>query len=676
MDSVNLLVTDRSPDAAERINSLLRNSGIKIHVIHAASVVEVKRSLDNDAPVMLLYADADDTDAPLEEVANLALAFNVPFALFTDVSTNQQLTTALEATACFVIHSELENLLTESVSRLIRNAENERMYASRQQRLEELEHRYNLLLDSSRDPIAYIHEGLHVYANRAYLEALRLENPDDTMALSLLELIKPKDEATDMKSLLRGLSRGEFPEAGLEVEVNRPDGSVLDASLLFSPARFDGEDCTQMMMQRKDAASELASELERMRVTDPLTGLANRKAFMSAVDERIASEEHDSVAAVLYLEPDGFDALQSDLSADALDEFLADLAQVIRHSLDESDLPARINEEGFGVLALRPSVADMETLAETLLKNCRNHVIEAGDRAFSISCSIGIRNIGRLATDAPEILAQAREVCAAAAEDGDRFEIFRPQLTAVESADGEQDWINRINEALRSQDLYTVQQSIVDLDGEGEQLVENISFLRGENGDHSSLEFQQIAERNDLAGAIDRKMIPGLLRTFVDSSERQIINLSSNSILDYSFPGWLVEQVREACIEGDRIILQIAASAAHSNLRPAQRLMTELEPLGCRLSVGQFDAGLKSLQLLDHLETSYVKLDRTLMADLLVDSRKQDDVRKVVKAAEPHGVAVIADEVADTASLAVLWQCGVKLISGAFLNESSQVIAQ
>jgi len=37
---------------------------------------------------------------------------------------------------------------------------------------------------------------------------------------------------------------------------------------------------------------------------------------------------------------------------------------------------------------------------------------------------------------------------------------------------------------------------------------------------------------------------------------------------------------------------------------------------------------------------------------------------------------VIADEVADTSSLAVLWQCGIKLIAGAFLKESSQVIAQ
>ena len=52
------------------------------------------------------------------------------------------------------------------------------------------------------------------------------------------------------------------------------------------------------------------------------------------------------------------------------------------------------------------------------------------------------------------------------------------------------------------------------------------------------------------------------------------------------------------------------------------------------------------------------------------------DTGKIVDAADLHGASVIADEVEDTSSLAVLWQCGVKLISGAFLKESSQVIAQ
>ena len=63
MPSANLLVADRSPEAAEHFNSLLRNSGINIHVTHAASSMDVKRILDSDPPVLILYAEADENEA-------------------------------------------------------------------------------------------------------------------------------------------------------------------------------------------------------------------------------------------------------------------------------------------------------------------------------------------------------------------------------------------------------------------------------------------------------------------------------------------------------------------------------------------------------------------------------------------------------------------------------------
>jgi tRNA-dihydrouridine synthase len=122
MHSVSLLVLDRSSESAEHINSLLRNSGIKVHVIHTRTSVEVKRSLDHDAPVLILYANADENDAPLEEISELADAFNVPLALFRPMDEPEKLARALDRTACFVINSGREDLLTDSVARLIRTA--------------------------------------------------------------------------------------------------------------------------------------------------------------------------------------------------------------------------------------------------------------------------------------------------------------------------------------------------------------------------------------------------------------------------------------------------------------------------------------------------------------------------------------------------------------------------
>jgi len=674
MHSVNLLVIDRSPESAEHINSLLRNSGIKIHVIHTQTSSEVKRALDHDSPVLILYADPEEADASIEEINELAAAFNVPLALFTSMDNPDRLIGILATTACYVLNSEDEDLLIEAVTRLVRSSESERNHDKQQQFVEELEHRYNLLLDSSRDAIAYVHEGLHVYTNRAYLEALRVKSDSEVAGLSLLEILDAGE--TNLKSLFKGMSKSQFPAEALEVTVNRPDGSGFDANLVFSPARFDGEDCIQMMVQRKDAANELAAELDRMRLTDPLTKLHNRKAFADAVEECIASGHANNAAAVLFIETDGIDELQDELNVETMDAFISDLAGIIKQNLADGDVAARISDHSFAVLIGRNTNSELEQVGQDLLAAYRGHIIEIGDRALSASCSIGMANVGRLAENYPEIISRARKAQAEAAEKGDQLVVYRPQLTAVASMEGEQDWLDRIRYALGNQDFYSVQQSIVDLDGEGDQMMENVTFMRGENGDHSSREFQKVADRNDLAGAIDRHVIPGLLKTFVDSDERQIISLSNNSILDYGFPGWFADQMKAACVEGNSIILQIAASAAHTNLRPAQRLMKELKPLGCRLAISMFDAERRSRQLLEHLDVSYIKLLPSVTEDLTANTKNQEAVRKIVEAAELHGVDVIADEVADTSSLAVLWQCGVKLIAGAFLRESSQVLAQ
>ena len=674
MQSVNVLVTDRSPETAEHINSLLRNSGIKIHVLHAQSITEVKRALDHDSPVLMIYADAESGEAPLEEVAGLAAAFSVPLALYAPMDDPAQLAELLRQTACFVINSEREDLLTDAVSRLVVASRNERSHAERQMRLEELEPRYDLLLESSRDAIAYIHEGLHVYANRAYLEALRVNDEAELAAFSLLEMFHAGE--TNLKNLLKGFARGTFPGDPLDVMVTRPDGTEFEASLLFSPAQYDGEDCTQMMMQRKDAANELAAELERLRFTDPLTQLHNRKSFVDVLEDWIKDGQGEGTAAVLYLEPDGFEDLHEHLTVEAADAFIADLAGVIRQCLEEHDVAARINERGFAVLAQRTTLAQLEELAEKILIAYRSHIVELDERSLTVSCSIGLSSVGRLVVNSSEIIAGARKAQAQAAERGDQLVVYRPQLTAVSAGSGENQWLDQIKRALHRQDFYSVQQSIIDLDGDGDQIVENITFMHGETGDHDPAEFQAIADSHDLAGSIDRQVIPGLLKSAVESEQSQIINLSSNTVLDYAFPGWFAEQLQACCVEGSRIILQITAQTALGNLRPAQRLIKELSPLGCRLAVSQFNAERRTCQLLEHLDVSYVKLQPRLTDDLTSNAKHQESVQAVVDAAEKHGVAVVADEVTDTSCLAVLWQCGVKLITGTFVKESTQVLAQ
>ncbi len=675
MDSTNLLVIDKTPEAAERINSLLRNSGIKIHVIHASKFVEAKRSLDHDSPLAVIYINPESSSVSLEEIYQLSADQGVPMALYSALDNPEGLVESLKLAPCLVIHSENESLLIGCIGQLLKSHEQAKTHGQQRDRLQELEHRFDLLLDSARDAIAYIHEGLHVYANRAYLEALHLHDTEEINGLSLLEMMKI--EQGNFKTILKNLSKGEFPAESLQVCVTRPDGSEFDAGLVFSAAKFNGEDCIQMQVHRLDATAELQAELDRLRVTDPTTRLSNRSAFIDRLDTQL-EEPHtaESVSAVIYLEPDGLTEMIAELDVAAVDAFTFDQAQVLRSCLNDNDFPARISDHGFAVLTCKRNMEEIEAFAESILKAFRSHLTEIADRSISLTSSIGIATLGRLARNSTEVLAGARKAQAEAAVNGNQAIVFRPQLTAVSNFQDDRQWIDRIKYALSNDDFFAVHQPIVDLDGEGEHLVENLVYLRDESGNLTPDKYMAIADRNDLAGTIDRHLIPSVLKNFAESSERQIISLSANSILDYSFPGWLTDQIEANCVEGKKLIVQISAANAQANLKPVQRLMHELQPKGCLLSISGFNGDRRCNQLLEHLDVSYLKLQPALTQSLVGNSSNQEMIRSIVELADQSKVTVIADEVADTASLAILWQCGIKLIAGAFLKESSQVVAQ
>ena len=71
-----------------------------------------------------------------------------------------------------------------------------------------------------------------------------------------------------------------------------------------------------------------------------------------------------------------------------------------------------------------------------------------------------------------------------------------------------------------------------------------------------------------------------------------------------------------------------------------------------------------------------IKLRPGLAQGLSSNTANQEIIRAVVRSVEKQNVTIVADEVQDAADLAVLWQCGVKLVTGDFLNEAPQVVGQ
>jgi diguanylate cyclase (GGDEF)-like protein len=676
MHSSYLLVIDDSPDHAQVINSFLRNQGVAVRVVSASGLDQLEMVLKEKTPFLILLGRRFPASMKVSHILQMADQHSTPVVLQAKPEDSANIEAVIATNPVLIINAEEDEQLMRVVKQHMSGGKTEREFDELLQKQEELQHRYNLLLDSARDSIAYIHEGLHVYANRAYLDLLQVNTPDEIEGLSLLDLMITEGE-TDFKKLLRDMNLGEFPEETLVVTIKTLADKRLKAELTFSPAKFNGEQCIQMLVREQDANLVLHEELDRLRRTDHLTQMINRKTFTERLTELIAEGHNEERrVAVMYLETDGITEMQQDLGMEGIDTYIMDLANIISGCTQESDIPSRFSDHGFAVLIIRDKSAPLQDAGNCILENYADHIIDLGDHTRTASCSIGMTTLGPLTRDAKEVISQAKTAFKQASLTGNKLVRFKPALTTVHSGEEERDWVERIRYALNNHDFYTVQQSIVDLEGENEGLFENRTFMREEGGDTQANEFMQAAERNDLGSTIDRHVIPQIMLAIAGTGDRHIISISTNSILDFSFPNWFQRMLNETEVEGSQLILQISAMVAESNIKPLRRVIDELQLLGCDFVISEFDNDRRTIQMLDHLPVRMIKLRSGLAQGLSSNTTNQEIIRAVVRAVESRDVTIIADEVQDASDLAALWQCGVKLVTGDFLNEAPQVVGQ
>src|SRR5690606_540488 len=197
------------------------------------------------------------------------------------------------------------------------------------------------------DPIAYVHEGMHVRANRAYLGMFGFEEFEDIEGMSILDLVAP-DDAEDFKTLLRRLSRGEKPPQRLNIKARRPDGQVFDAAIEFAEATYEGEACQQITFRRQIVDADMAQELDALRARDLVTELYNRQPMIMGLDRSAAAAANgDPDQALMLIEPDNFKHVLDTIGLGNTDVLLGDLANLMRRHLKDSDMPGRLADHTF-----------------------------------------------------------------------------------------------------------------------------------------------------------------------------------------------------------------------------------------------------------------------------------------------------------------------------------------
>jgi diguanylate cyclase (GGDEF)-like protein/PAS domain S-box-containing protein len=673
---IKILFIEKSVEDAEQIVSLLRNNGIAVRPSRATGADQVQAALEELGPDVVLYDPAIGSvglaelihllDAHGRDLSLIALVPQVDNTSVSDLFASGVRAIGLRPQPkqlLAVIQREFDSLNTRRQVRRLETA------------LRESERRCDALLDSSNDAIAYVHEGMHVRANQAYLETFGYAEFDDLLGLPVLDMIGAAD-AEAFKATLKSLSRGEKLSTPVELQARRADGSTFKAAVEFAHATFEGEPCLQIVFRRQQVDPSVLEQLQR----DPVTGLFNRARMLECVDQAVAAAtEGTKGQSLLLIEPDNWQAIVSGIGLGKADELLAAFAARVNALLGLEDTAGVLADHTIGVILHSRNDDGIKEWIASLQQAVANEIFDVGTRSLTVTASIGGSLLGEKNANAELLLEQASQALRSAQSlGGNHHDLHDPAAREKADAERERYWLSQLKQALSQDEFVLYHQHIISLqDAEGE-FSEILLRLNGPQGEVLPGFFLPIAEKYNLTPAVDRWVLNQAIQALtarerMGSPTTFFVKLTSGSLQDEQLLPWLGVRLKQASLRHGRIVLEMTESKVVTALRPAQEFVRAWKALGGQFALEQFGSGLNSFQLLNHIDADYLKIDRSYMANLPQQPDNQKKVAELCRQAREIKRLTIAEWVEDAASTSLLFACGVDFVQGNFLQEPQRL---
>lgn len=672
---VRLLLVDDQLEDAEQTISILRNGGIAIRPTRPENTEQLESAIAGQT-VDLVVAWRDATSIPFADVLQTVAASgkDIPVVALLGAIDEDSLLDAVASGARNVVlrgrATHLQSVVRHEFTTLEQRRSVRRLEAS----LRETERRCDALIASSRDPIAYVHEGMHIRANQAYLEMFGYESFEEIEGLPLLDMVGGAD-AKKFKELLKNLSKGESPPRNIELQAQRSDGETFAAVMEFTQASYEGEPCLQIVFRPQIMDAEMAKELDELRQRDQVTGLFNRQHFTAELDTAVAEAAGGrGDQALLLIELDNYANLLNDIGLGHADELLSKVARKLEQSVGNQAIAARFTDHGFAVLVRGSDHVATREQAERIRAAFQGAILEAGDSSLSTTVSVGGVQIGEKIATTAQVLGKAGQCLQGAqAEGGNQIQIFDPGARDRAEEERIAQWVERIQHSLDDDGFVFHYQPVISLQGDPEETYRTLLRIKGPTGELVLPEvFLPIAEEHNLMPRLDRWAIKHAIdaiaaRKKLGRTTTLLVNLHADSLQDPQLATWIGINLKQAAVPGAQLVLSIPEAKAFTNLKATQALQKALARIGCGLCLEQFGLGLNSFQLLSHIDANYLRIDPSLIADLGKNPENQKKVREIADQASNLGRKTIAEGVQDAASMTALFTSSVNFVEGTFL---------
>lgn len=437
--------------------------------------------------------------------------------------------------------------------------------------------------------------------------------------------------------------------------------------------RLDG--ITRDVSDRKKVEIQLIHDIHH----DSLTGLANRVFFLEQVSFKLqrARQQNRYQFAILFIDLDRFKDINDSLGHVFGDRLLVQVAKILKSFFRPTDLVARLGGDEFTVLLDHiQSNEDVSMIADRVQQRIKIPCEIEGHSIF-ISASIGIvrgtpeySKADELLRDADIAMYQAKGLGKAC------HQLFSQDMYkhALRKIELEQE----LRAAICQRDFFVYYQPIVDLNSQ--KIIGFEALIRWEHptqGMISPLDFIPIAEETGLIIPIGEQVLTQVCQQIKKWNEQDDVgnghwivnvNLSVKQLKDKLFLSKIDKILAEAEIQGDQIKLELTESLFMESREEILDLFYKLKERNILLSLDDFGTGYSSLSYLRVLPIDTLKIDRSFISSMLVDSSSFEIVKAIIALAQSLQIGVIAEGIETAEQLDILKTLQCNMGQGYFFS--------
>ena len=679
-NNLRLLIVEESENDAESLANILRKAGHSIRFDYAREAAMLESALDAQIPDIVLCGHGEGVIST--ETVQCILAqrkLSTPVFAIVDEAPEEIIVAARKAGITAVASYDQPEHLQLLVAREIAALQLQHRVAALEAAFTDCEKRCHTLIEGSSDAIAYIHEGMHCFTNQSYMKLFGIESREEVDSIPILDMISSGQRDT-FKNFLRSFQSGSSEDNTLSISCVNHNHTDFDSTMEFTPASMGGEPCTQIIIRTNNSNNcELEVKIETMMRQDNLTGLYNRQHFMSLLEENINTrDESGDARALVYITLDGFKKIREENGIVASDIVLCDIARLLEQQCSDKDILSRFGDFSYAILYHAGSDKKIQATGEKLLQDISGHLSEINGNSVTMTCSIGICTITEYSKDAQKILTHADTACEVArSSGGNQFHTHSAVIDEQTTGAHEKKWDDVIRNIIDEERFYLAYQPIVSLTGGTRKRYEALLRIIDEEG-HTILpgQFLDLAEKSGFSSEIDYRVLDTAFRKLHenDAETTIFIKLSSAILADTNLAEWIQGKLEEYQLASNSVVFEIQETDAANDLKSAIRFAREMKKLQCKISLEHCGTG-EHPQLLQHVPADILKIGGKLIASLAENKDDQSRVKEFVMLAHENGRQCIAECVDNPATLAVLWQCGVDMMQGNFVQEPSRELA-